>query len=221
MATASPLVKRRQALLWAECLALFFMAPLLAYFLRHQLAHRVIPLVLAVAGVCVVYLWREKGFHLSRLWRAKGLAAQARGMMLGLLLALPILTLLTYLLSSDKLFYFPLAHTQAWLVLLVLYPLLAAYPQEVVFRGFFFRRYRTLFPKPWVMVLASGLSFGLAHCWYGNWVAPLISGLGGILFGYRYLQSRSVLAVGLEHSLWGLALFTVGLGWFFYSGSIT
>lgn len=220
MTTASPRVQRRQALLWAECLALFFLAPLLAYFLRHHLAHRAIPLVLVVGVVCTVYLWREKGFDLRCFWCVEGLLAQARGILRILLPALPVLTILTYLLSQDKLFYFPLARPHAWLMLLVLYPLLAAYPQEVVFRGFFFRRYRTLFPQPWAMVCASGLSFGLAHCWYGNWVAPVISGLGGILFGYRYLHSESLLAVGLEHALWGLALFTVGLGWFFYSGSI-
>ncbi|MFH1034202.1 MAG: CPBP family glutamic-type intramembrane protease [Pseudomonadota bacterium] len=220
MATSLPWGQRRRAWLWAECLTLFFLAPLVAVLLRQHLAHRVIPVVLGLAGLSVLYLWREKGFDLGRLWRAEGLVAHARGILLGPLLALPVLIMLTYVLSQDKLFYFPLAHPQAWLALLIIYPLLAAYPQEVVFRGFFFRRYRQLFPQPWVMVLASGLSFGLAHLWYGNWVAPVISGLGGLLFGYRYLRSRSLLAVGLEHALWGLALFTVGLGWFFYSGSI-
>lgn len=220
MPEVSVFVQRRQALLWAECLTLFFLAPLLAYFIRHHLAHRVIPVVLAVAGLCVLYLWRDKSFDLKSLWRVEGMVNHARSILLGLLPALPIVALLTYLLLQDKLFYFPLASLRSWLGLLIIYPLLAAYPQEVVFRGFFFSRYRTLFPQPWAMVCASGLSFGLAHCWYGNWVAPVISGLGGLLFGYRYFHSRSLLAVGLEHALWGLALFTVGLGWFFYSGSI-
>ncbi|MBU4565965.1 MAG: CPBP family intramembrane metalloprotease [Desulfarculus sp.] len=115
----------------------------------------------------------------------------------------------------------PSTHPQGWLLLLLLYPILAAYPQEVVFRGFFFQRYRPLFPDPRVMILASGVSFGLAHVFYGNWVAPVIAGLGGLLFGYRYLRSKSLVAVGMEHGLWGNLLYTLGLGWFFYSGCIS
>jgi membrane protease YdiL (CAAX protease family) len=71
------------------------------------------------------------------------------------------------------------------------------------------------------MILVSGISFGLAHLLYGNWVAPVMAGLGGVLFGYRYQRSRSLVAAGVEHGLWGNLLYTLGLGWFFYSGSIS
>jgi membrane protease YdiL (CAAX protease family) len=70
------------------------------------------------------------------------------------------------------------------------------------------------------MMIVNSICFGLAHLFYGNWVAPILSGLGGLLFCHRYLKSKSLLVVGLEHGLWGDFLFTVGLGWFFYSGAI-
>jgi membrane protease YdiL (CAAX protease family) len=115
---------------------------------------------------------------------------------------------------------FPRDNPTRWAVVLLLYPLLAALPQEVFFRCFFFHRYRQLFPCPTLMILASALSFSLAHLLYANWIAPLLSFLGGLLFGWRYWQTRSLLAVSIEHALWGNFLFTVGIGWFFYSGAI-
>ncbi len=208
-------------LLWAECLGLFFAVPLALYFLRHQLAHRVIPLVIVLAGACVWYLFKVRDFDRRALWRVTGLRRHLKEILLALALPALPLAAATYLFMQDKFLAMPSAHTSGWLLLLLLYPLLSAYPQEVVFRGFFFQRYRTLFPSPKLMVLASGVSFGLAHVFYGNWVAPVVAGLGGVLFGYRYLASKSLVAVGVEHGLWGNMLYTIGLGWFFYSGSIS
>ncbi len=84
----------------------------------------------------------------------------------------------------------------------------------------FFHRYRSLFPNPAMLILVNGLSFGLAHILYANWVAPLLASAGGWLFAWRYHVTGSLMAVGIEHALWGNFLFTVGLGWFFYSGAI-
>ena len=196
-------------------------APLGLYFLRHQLAHRVIPLVLILAAACAWHLWRLRDFDRRSLWRVEGLGRHLKEILVALALPAVPIALATYLFMQDKFLAMPSGQTGAWLLLLVLYPLLSAYPQEVVFRGFFFQRYRRLFPDPRIMVLASGVSFGLAHLFYGNWVAPLVAGLGGVLFGYRYLSSRSLVAVGMEHGLWGNLLYTIGLGWFFLSGSIS
>lgn len=221
MATSAVRKQPAPLLLWAECLGLFFAAPVGLYFLRHYLAHRVIPLVIVLAAACAWYLLKVGDFDRRAMWRVKGLGRHLKEMLLALALPALPLALATYLFMQDQFLAMPSAHPAAWLLLLVLYPLLAAYPQEVVFRGFFFQRYRPLFPDPRVMVLASGVSFGLAHLFYGNWVAPLVAGLGGVLFGYRYLSSQSLVAVGVEHGLWGNLLYTIGLGWFFLSGSIS
>ena len=115
---------------------------------------------------------------------------------------------------------FPKARPYLWLAVMILYPVLAAYPQEIIFRGFFFQRYGTLFPNQAVLIIVNGICFGCAHLLFGNWFAPVLSTLGGILFAYRYTKSNSLLIVSIEHGLWGDFLFTVGLGWYFYSGSI-
>ena len=115
---------------------------------------------------------------------------------------------------------FPLQRPVPWALFMLLYPLLAAYPQEIIFRSWFFHRYTVVFESPRVIVAVSALSFGMAHLFYGNWIAPAIAAAGGIIFGYRYLTTGSLPAVALEHGLWGDFLFSIGMGWFLYSGQI-
>ena len=103
-----------------------------------------------------------------------------------------------------------------------LYPALLVLPQELLFRCFFFHRYESLFGgKTWLLILCNAASFGLSHLFYGNWIAPTLSFVGGLLFAWRYATTRSLAAVSLEHALWGNYLFTIGIGWYFYSGAIS
>jgi membrane protease YdiL (CAAX protease family) len=101
-----------------------------------------------------------------------------------------------------------------------LYPVLAAAPQELIFRAFFFHRYAPIFPGPASLLAANALSFGLAHLLYANWIAVVLSTLGGLLFASRYWRTGSLLVVSLEHGLWGDLLFTVGVGGYLHSGAI-
>ena len=44
--------------------------------------------------------------------------------------------------------------------------------------------------------------------------------IGGLLFAYTYAQSRSTFACVLEHSLWGIWMFTLGMGDYLDSGAL-
>ncbi|MFH1060944.1 MAG: CPBP family intramembrane glutamic endopeptidase, partial [Pseudomonadota bacterium] len=211
----------RRGLLWFECLALFFVLPPALYFWRQALAFRVVPLVLAAAGFCAWWLVRQPGCGWAGLWRATGQARHLRGVALWFLAGALPLAIITYIWLPERFLSFPRQRPGLWTLVCVLYPLLAAWPQEIIFRAFFCRRYAALFPQPVALIAASAISFGLAHALYGNWVAPLMSAVGGALFAWRYLRSGSLLVAGVEHGLWGDFLFTSGLGWFFYSGAIS
>jgi membrane protease YdiL (CAAX protease family) len=87
-----------------------------------------------------------------------------------------------------------------------------------VFRVVFFHRYRPLFPAPWMLIVASAVVFSFSHIVFRNWIALVLTLLGGLLFAWRYHQTRSFRAVWLEHVLWGWLLFTCGLGVYFLSG---
>jgi hypothetical protein len=47
-----------------------------------------------------------------------------------------------------------------------------------------------------------------------------MTALGGVHFGRTYAKTGSTLQVTLEHGLWGWLAFTIGLGWYVYSGAI-
>ena len=120
----------------------------------------------------------------------------------------------------NLLFAFPRNNTFIWLMVMLLYPLLSVYPQEVIYRVFFFHRYRRLFRNDATRFVISGLCFGLAHLFFANWIAPALTTLGGLIFARTYARTGSTLLVSLEHSLWGNFIFTIGLGWYFYAGAI-
>ena len=62
--------------------------------------------------------------------------------------------------NARKLFNFPRATPFFWALVMLLYPLLSVYPQEIIFRSFLFHRYAIIFPKPWLMVAVSAGLFG-------------------------------------------------------------
>jgi membrane protease YdiL (CAAX protease family) len=203
----------------AECLAVFFLLPGALYPLRHLLAFKVVPIMLVVAGACAWWLLRRPGFAGPSLWAIS--PRQAAGVLALFLPAGALAAAAAWWWIPEKFLAFPLASPGRWALVMLLYPLLAAYPQEVVFRGFFFHRYRGLFPRSWLLAAAGAVSFGLAHSLYGSWVSVALSAAGGGLFGWRYLRTGSLAVAGLEHGLWGDLLFTVGWGWWFHSGSIS
>ena len=203
-----------------ECAALFFLLPLVFYFARHQATFVVFPLLFIVATLCLFYLVRDETFERSQFggWgKTKDFIVPVLALLVGggLLLALYTRFVLPELFLS-----FPCAQPMTWLVVLLLYPILAVIPQEIIFRCFFFQRYGPLFARRRWLVFCNGLSFGLYHIFYTHWQAVVLTLLGGWLFAYRYQASRSLVIVCIEHALWGNLLFTIGLGWFLYTGSI-
>lgn len=212
--------KHVKLLLWAECLIFFFLLPGALYFFRHELAFRVVPLVLVLALGCGIYLARRPDFSCRAFYACGDFPLHLRRVLYLFLPSAALLLLAAWLFLPERFLSFPKARPGVWAMVMLLYPLLAAYPQEIVFRGFFFERYKAILPNEPALLAVNGLSFGLAHALYGNWLAPVLAALGGVLFGYRYLRSGSLILAGLEHGLWGNLLFTSGWGWFFYSGAI-
>lgn len=107
------------------------------------------------------------------------------------------------------------------LMIVLLYPLLSALPQEVVFRPLFFRRYGALLPGRGSAICLNAAVFSLAHLMYWNWIVAGMTFFGGLAFAWAYEVRRNFPLAVLLHSLAGQILFTVGLGVYFYSGNVT
>ncbi len=128
------------------------------------------------------------------------------------------LTLATWLLFPHLFLSLPREHPVFWLAIMVLYPVLSVWPQEVIYRRFLFHRYALVFGESGV-VLASALAFGFAHVIFLNPIAVTLTTAGGAMFALNYARERSLYLACVEHALYGCLVFTIGLGQFFYTGA--
>jgi membrane protease YdiL (CAAX protease family) len=203
-----------------EMCLIFAVLPGLLVLVRGQVHGFVIPLILLAALLCLLYLLGQPGFPRRRLWNAGAFRHHLRRMLRVLLPLAALAALLSYLYDPARFLTFPRQMPVFWLLVMLLYPVLSAYPQELIYRAFFVQRYACLFRSERGLMLASALAFGWSHVFLGNWIAPVFATLGGLLFARTYLRSGSLLQAALEHGLWGDLLFTLGTGWYFYAGSI-
>lgn len=200
-----------------ELVVLFVCVPLM-FRLRLLPNQPIAGLVVLAVGI---FLWLQHmpGFDPKRLWNRAGMEAHLRRTLLRTAVLCITLGLMIYWTAPELLLRFPREQPRLWLLVMVLYPLISVYPQELIFRAFFCRRYRALFGNEFGVLLASATVFGFAHVVYGNWVSIWLSAAGGLLFGLSYLQSESLLLSAIEHAMYGNFLFTIGLGEFFYHGT--
>ncbi len=119
--------------------------------------------------------------------------------------------------ARPHLFEMPRTRPVAWLLVVILYPPISAFSQEIMFRTLFFHRYAALLRRPAARVIASGLLFGWAHIVVHNLSAIFLASVGGLLFAATYERRRSTLLVSIEHGLYGDFIFTIGLGGLFYN----
>jgi uncharacterized protein len=205
------------ALLVLEFIAVFFAFPLLIYYLR--IPNFPIPYLLVAATVAFLLLKHDPTFDSARLF-AWG---NARAFLVPILLrdsvCLTVLALVVYFLAPDLLFSLVKKTPGLWALVLLLYPLLSVYPQELLYRAWFFHRYAPLFGNGWRMLTASAIAFGFVHIIFRNNLAVILCILGGFLFSLTYHQSGSLLLTCFDHALFGNFLFTIGLGQFFYHRS--
>ena len=198
-------------LLWLELVLVFIGLPLL---LRSRLiAIPAIPLLLLAATVAGIQLYRW-GFRLAHLTFWPG-ARRLQLVFVRAALCCGAVALCVWWFAPDRLFELITRNPGLWAVIVLLYPLLSVLPQELLFRTYFFHRYRTLFRDDMAMVLASALTFGFVHIIYGNWVSVGLSAIGGVLFSITYIQTGSLMAACVEHAIFGDFLFTIGLGRYF------
>ena len=208
----------RRARLAAEFALLFLAAPALQFTFFDTLG-----VFGPIAAVCVV---SAVLLHLTPGWRWRELI-DLRGLLRWLpfiagftALAVGVMAALVLWRRPEAFLSMPRHNIELWLTIMALYPLLSVLGQEIVFRPLFFRRYGDLLGGSWLRILVNAFVFALAHLFYQNWIALGLTFLGGAAFGYAYEKSGSFPVVFLMHMFAGQALFTLGLGAFFYHGAI-
>jgi membrane protease YdiL (CAAX protease family) len=198
-----------------EFALLFFGVPLA--MLRGLLPRHPIVILLGGAALCAVYLVSDGSFDRAQLWDGAALVTHRRAVALVFVTLAPLLCLAAWLLARQEMFALVRQRPLLWTLIIIAYPILSVYPQELIYRAFLFHRYAPLFGSRAVMVAASAVAFAFAHVLFRPpWVAMSICLVGGVVFAAHFYWSRSLAVVCVEHALFGQLIFTVGLGRYFY-----
>jgi membrane protease YdiL (CAAX protease family) len=202
-----------------EFAVVFVIVPLLIYYRR--IPNLPIPYLLLTAFLAFLLLRRDSTFDLSQLIACGNIRPFLTTILIRDAVCLVGLGIAVYFLAPQMLFSLIRRSPWLWALIFLLYPLLSVYPQELLYRAFFFHRYQALFGRGWGMLLASALAFGFVHIIFRNWLAVGLCVIGGFLFSLTYQTSGSLLLTCLDHAIFGNFLFTIGLGQFFYHGART
>lgn len=152
-------------------------------------------------------------------WNWTGFRAGLKPVIYRFLALAPLITLATWLFVADGFLSLPRERTYLWVQIMLLYPLLSVWPQEIIYRSFLYYRYKSIFPSERAYIAASAIAFSFMHVMFLNPVALIMTLAGGYLFASDFARHRSLGLACLEHALYGCVIFTVGLGQFFYSGA--
>ena len=201
---------------WKICefLGLYVLIPLL--MLSGLLPRNPLVLLIPMFLLMLFLLRADPSFQTERFFNIGGAAENLKQILIRIAIVLPFIILIAYLLAPDQFLAFPRQRPFIWLMVMFLYPLFSAYPQEIIFRAFLFHRYGNIFTALRVRIFASAMTFGFVHIIFGHWLSVVLSFLGGILLARTYAESRSLLLVSIEHAIYGNAIFTFGLGQYFY-----
>ena len=218
MATPSaPVWPRSVPLLWVEFVSLFALAPFGAIFVLDDVSP-----ILVLLGLTAVSLWllaRTPDFRMSEL--LKGPVFGEWRVILGFtLVAAAVCFGVAVLLIPGRFLEVFRYDPGLWLMIMALYPLFSALPQEIIFRTLFFRRYGRLFPSRETAIAVNVGVFVLAHLFFLEPLTLILTALGGLVFTWAYLRNGSMLLATVLHAIAGQLIFTSGLGVYFYHGAI-
>lgn len=209
---------RRKIYLGVEFFFLFLAIPALIFY--DWMPFSKLGLLLGFTILCALILWLDPTFNTRKLWNFKGLKKSWLSMLIRFIPATIILTLIIVMLEPEMLFNMFWDDFDNWLFIIIAYPLFSVYPQELIYRCFLFHRYQPLFPRQRFMIHVSALCFGYMHIIFGNYQAVFLTYGAGYIFGRTYAESKSLLATSVEHSLYGVLIFTIGFNHYFLNSIV-
>lgn len=194
---------------WIEICFLFIITPVVL-FLELPVLYKVIYLLLGVIYITLISIFIENFSRVKldrKLKKKTFISIGIRFLVIALLTILPL-----YFQNKEALFNVMLNKPTLWLKFSGVYILFSVIPQELIYRTFFVKRYQELIKNEVVFILINSILFSFAHIWFQSWVVLGFTFIGSLLFIKTYLKTKSTWLVILEHSIYGVWLYTVGYG---------
>lgn len=150
----------KKSYIWFELVVLFFVLPLLLAAPIHPLA-KGIPLVLGLV-YCVLVVKKLNLVTLKSFYEIR-FTAHWKKIVITFFLIIITSTALVHFLEPNNLFLVVIKKPVLWISIVFFYSIFSVYPQELLYRTYFFNRYQTLFKKPIYLLLVNFIAFPLAH----------------------------------------------------------
>ena len=192
-----------------ECILLFLVLPILLIFdisIYIKLGLTLLSLV-----YCISVTFKEKLFTFSELFTINS-PKEWKSIVLKTVFLVIISTILMYIFNDEKLFIVIRNKPLLWIAICCFYSIFSVYPQELLYRSFFFKRYASLFKNSTAFIIINALAFSVAHCLLLNIYICILTFIGGLVFALTYQKTKSVLLTSVEHAIYGSWLFTLGIG---------
>jgi membrane protease YdiL (CAAX protease family) len=178
-------------------------------------------LILLALGITVhLFLRYDPAFDRNNFYNWKSGKKEIGRIILLFVPMAAIMVVLIWQTDRTKLFYLPSTNPLFLLMISIFYPVFSVVPQGLAYRALFFHRYGNLFPGNTLRIVISAILFSFGHILYKNALVLLLAFFAGLIFAYRYYKTKSLMISVLEHSLYGVWLFTCGLGYFFVSSFV-
>lgn len=174
----------------------------------------------SLLGIGVIYSCLYVCTHKSFDWKVLGLNGFTawRGILMRFSVMIIITSIYMAWREPENLFSIVRERPQLMLLILVFYPLVSVIPQEFIYRSFFFYRYESLFKRKWPMLLLNAALFSWAHIMFHNPIAIFGTFVVGGMYAWLYSKHHSMTAIAIEHALYGVWIFFIGMGGYFYTG---
>ena len=193
----------------AEFFIIFFLLPV-SFALSYPIWIKFVIGIIGFLYVIVVLLRVEKNkfkvnpnLKWNSFWRST---------LIKLLGIAMLTTLFMWITDKHNLFIVIREKPLLWLIILFVYSFFSVYPQELLYRTFYFQRYQELFKSEALFIFVNAIVFSLAHLFFKNTLVLVMTFLGGLLFAITFRKTKSTLLVSIEHAIYGCWLFTVGMG---------
>ncbi len=192
-----------------ELFLLFILLPI-SFLIAYPILIKAI--ITIICFVYILILLKRKGqlklkFPDKRYWKSFW-----KETIVKLAIIIVITGMYVFLIAPDKLFSVLMKRPVVWIIILFVYTFLSVWPQEIIYRTFFYNRYSGLINNKWLFIFINAILFSLAHLFLGSFLVQVLTFVGGLLFAYTYQKTKSTTLVSIEHAIYGNWLFTVGMG---------
>lgn len=210
--TCNKKILKYKLLLITEFILIFYFVPVSLYLNLFTIPNLAFLLLLTIPAL--YFLISNNRLSISQLFSIKCPSKFLLSLVTRFLISIFMIVAFLFIFLPDLLV---ISSNNKWQILHTsfFYLLFSVIPQEIIYRAFLFHRYGSIFKGKNLLIGINTFTFSFAHIVYGNWLAIFLTLIGGYFFCKTYQKARSLIITIIEHFLYGMTIFLLGLEKFF------